>query len=213
MPQNLPPDPTARVNQANAAAPMQPVRNGFINSMRVYPSSMGALSGLCRRRADHRHRASAREQLVGQSRRRRRQCAGSSATPRADRGQRARSYPGKAHPRRPDDKLVINTNMSHLSHGASIDREDLYGVGLLAVSARTSSLRCAVRTPGAGGPAGRERHRSSVNFRYDDRGDRAPWRPLRAFDDGRQVFIEFPRGIGQGEMPPLFVVGPGGQHL
>ena len=41
-------------------------------------------------------------------------------------------------------------------------------------------------------------------------GDSAPWRPLRAFDDGRQVFIEFPRGIGQGEMPPLFVVGPEG---
>jgi type IV secretion system protein VirB9 len=41
-------------------------------------------------------------------------------------------------------------------------------------------------------------------------GDRAPWRPLRAFDDGSQVFIEFPRGIAQGEMPPLFVVGPEG---
>jgi P-type conjugative transfer protein TrbG len=51
---------------------------------------------------------------------------------------------------------------------------------------------------------------SRVNFRYDVSGDRAPWRPLRAFDDGRQVFIEFPRGIGQGEMPPLFVVGPEG---
>ena len=43
-------------------------------------------------------------------------------------------------------------------------------------------------------------------------GDRAPWRPLRAFDDGKQVFIEFPRGIGQGEMPPLFVVGPEGER-
>ena len=49
-----------------------------------------------------------------------------------------------------------------------------------------------------------------VNFRYEVTGDRAPWRPLRAFDDGKQVFIEFPRGIGQGEMPPLFVVGPEG---
>jgi hypothetical protein len=38
-----------------------------------------------------------------------------------------------------------------------------------------------------------------------------PWRPLRTFDDGRQVFIEFPAGIGQGEMPPLFVVGPAGE--
>jgi type IV secretory pathway VirB9-like protein len=51
---------------------------------------------------------------------------------------------------------------------------------------------------------------ANVNFRYAIEGDRAPWRPLRAFDDGRQVFIEFPRGIGQGEMPPLFVVGPEG---
>ena len=37
------------------------------------------------------------------------------------------------------------------------------------------------------------------------------WRPLRAFDDGRQVFIEFPSGIGQGDMPPLFVIGPSGK--
>lgn len=27
---------------------------------------------------------------------------------------------------------------------------------------------------------------SRVNFRYSIDGDRAPWRPLRAFDDGRQ---------------------------
>jgi type IV secretion system protein VirB9 len=51
---------------------------------------------------------------------------------------------------------------------------------------------------------------ASINFRYAIEGARAPWRPLRAYDDGRQVFIEFPRGISQGEMPPLFVVGPEG---
>jgi P-type conjugative transfer protein TrbG len=50
----------------------------------------------------------------------------------------------------------------------------------------------------------------ALNFRYNIEGDNPPWRPLRAFDDGRQVFIEFPRGIGQGEMPPLWVVGPAG---
>ena len=26
-------------------------------------------------------------------------------------------------------------------------------------------------------------------------------------DNGRQVFIQFPAGIGQGEMPPLIVIG------
>jgi type IV secretion system protein TrbG len=34
---------------------------------------------------------------------------------------------------------------------------------------------------------------------------------VRIFDDGRQVFIEFPETIVQGEMPPLFVIGAGGE--
>ncbi len=38
-----PTDPAARVNQANAAARIQPIRNGFINSMQVYPFTQGAL--------------------------------------------------------------------------------------------------------------------------------------------------------------------------
>ena len=37
---------------------------------------------------------------------------------------------------------------------------------------------------------------------------------MRAFDDGRQVFIEFPSGIRRGEMPPLWVIGAeGGAEL
>jgi type IV secretion system protein VirB9 len=51
----------------------------------------------------------------------------------------------------------------------------------------------------------------SLNFRYRLEGDNPAWRPLRAFDDGRQVFIEFPSGIAQGEMPPLWVIGPQGE--
>lgn len=38
-----PSNPTARVNQANEAARVQPVRDGFINSMQVYPWTQGAL--------------------------------------------------------------------------------------------------------------------------------------------------------------------------
>jgi type IV secretion system protein VirB9 len=51
---------------------------------------------------------------------------------------------------------------------------------------------------------------NALNFRYRIDGSPAAWRPLRAFDDGRQVFIEFPSGIAQGEMPPLWVIGPDG---
>ena len=41
--------------------------------------------------------------------------------------------------------------------------------------------------------------------------DNPPWRPLRAFDDGKKVYIAFPRGIAQGEMPPFFIIGREGK--
>jgi len=49
-----------------------------------------------------------------------------------------------------------------------------------------------------------------LDFSYTIRGDKPVWRPLRAFDDGRQVYIEFPATLGQGEAPPLFVTGEDG---
>jgi type IV secretion system protein VirB9 len=47
-------------------------------------------------------------------------------------------------------------------------------------------------------------------FRYEITGDTPPWRPLRAFDDGERVYIQFPAGITQGELPPVFVIGVAG---
>ena len=34
---------------------------------------------------------------------------------------------------------------------------------------------------------------------------------MRAFDEGRKVYVKFPRGIAQGETPPLFVIGASGE--
>lgn len=51
----------------------------------------------------------------------------------------------------------------------------------------------------------------ALNFNYRIEGDRPPWRPVRAFDDGQQVFIEFSPTLAQGEAPPLFVTGAGGR--
>jgi type IV secretion system protein TrbG len=50
-----------------------------------------------------------------------------------------------------------------------------------------------------------------LNFDYRIEGDDVPWRPVRAFDDGRQVFIQFPASLAQGEAPPLFVTGASGR--
>jgi len=50
-----------------------------------------------------------------------------------------------------------------------------------------------------------------LNFNYAITGDRPAWRPIRAFDDGRQTFLEFPPSLAVGEAPPLFVVGDNGE--
>lgn len=52
---------------------------------------------------------------------------------------------------------------------------------------------------------------TALDFAYSIEGDDPPWRPLRAFDDGRQVYIEFPPDLGKWTAPPLFVVGPDGK--
>lgn len=76
---------------------------------------------------------------------------------------------------------------------------------LLAIKRAAASVReQAVGSSGAVDVA-------SFNFGYRIRGDRAAWRPLRAFDDGRQTFIEFAPSLSQGEAPPLFVTGEGGK--
>jgi type IV secretion system protein VirB9 len=51
----------------------------------------------------------------------------------------------------------------------------------------------------------------SLNFGYSIEGGDPRWRPIRAFDDGRQVFIELPSSLAEGEAPPLFVLGTSGR--
>ncbi|MFD0849532.1 P-type conjugative transfer protein TrbG [Sphingosinicella xenopeptidilytica] len=50
-----------------------------------------------------------------------------------------------------------------------------------------------------------------LNFDYVITGDTPAWRPVRAFDDGRQTFIAFAPDIAAGEAPPLFILGPDGE--
>jgi P-type conjugative transfer protein TrbG len=51
----------------------------------------------------------------------------------------------------------------------------------------------------------------ALHFNYEVSGDTPTWRPLRAFDDGRQTFIEFPPSLSVGEAPPLFLVDAKGE--
>jgi len=49
-----------------------------------------------------------------------------------------------------------------------------------------------------------------LHFDYAISGDKVAWRPLRAFDDGKQTYIELPAGLGATDAPPLFVIGAKG---
>lgn len=46
-----------------------------------------------------------------------------------------------------------------------------------------------------------------LNFGYEISGDHPTWRPIRAFDDGEKVYLQFPADIAQGNLPSLFMVG------
>ena len=50
-----------------------------------------------------------------------------------------------------------------------------------------------------------------LHFNYTISGDTPRWRPLRAFDDGRQTYIEFPASLAVDQAPPLFLVGAKGE--
>lgn len=50
----------------------------------------------------------------------------------------------------------------------------------------------------------------NIRFRYRLEGE-APWKPVRVFDDGAKVFIQFPPNLRQGEAPPLFVIDGSGK--
>ncbi len=207
-------DPRARIGAANVAARIEPVRDGFINAMQVYPWSDGALYQVYASPGQVTDIVLQEgEQLVG---------PGPVAAGDTVRWVIGDTVSGagatqRIHilvkPTRPDlsTNLVINTDRRtyHLELRAT-QRTWMASVSWTYPADQLIALRGQNAAAAAAAPVAAGVDIAALQFRYRIEGDRPPWRPLRAFDDGRQVFIEFPAGIGQGEMPPLFVIGAGG---
>jgi type IV secretion system protein VirB9 len=208
-------DPTVRIKQANAAARMQPARGGFVNAMQVYPFVDGALYQVY---ASPGHITDIAlqpgEQLVG---------AGPVAagdTVRWIIGDTTSGNGGgnQVHilvkPTRAEltTNLVINTDRRtyHMELRSTLSTY-MASVSWQFPQDQLIALRHENREAAATQPVATGVDLARINFRYDVSGDRVSWRPLRAFDDGKQVYIEFPHGIAEGEMPPLFVVGAEGK--
>ena len=203
-----------RVGAAMEAARMQPEPTGFVNAIQVYPYTEGALYQVYARPGQVTDIALQEgEALVG---------PGPVASGDTVRWMIGDTVSGigpaqRVHilvkPVRPDiaTNLVINTDRRtyHLElhanpavYMASVSwtyPQDL----LIALRARRAEAIGAV-------PAAAGIDLSTLSFGYAIDGDRPEWRPLRAFDDGTRVFIEFPERAAQGDLPPLFVIGAGG---
>lgn len=197
-----------RVENANAAARIEPRREGYYNAIQIFPWSEGALYQVYAAVGQITTIAlEPGESLTG---------AGPIAA-----GDTARWIIGdtasgsgptrRVHvlvkPTRPD----ISTNLV-----ITTDRR----IYMIELRARESLYMPAVAWAYPAPPAGQRQTvpaapvipaEAARNYRYGLQGDSPPWRPISVFDDGRRVYVVFPRGIVQGEMPPIFVLGSDGE--
>jgi P-type conjugative transfer protein TrbG len=211
-------NPRARVDQANGEARVQPTRVGYLNAIQVYPFSDGALYQVYAAPGEITDIAlEPGEQLVGSGP----VAAGDTVRWIVGDTESGSGPEKRTHilikPTRPDliSNLVINTDRRtyHLEL-RSDEKTYMASVSWAYPQDQLIALRHENAMAEAAAPVATGVDINALNFRYRIEGDTPPWRPLRAFDDGRQVFIEFPTGIRRGEMPPLWVIGlEGGGEL
>ncbi|QDX27024.1 P-type conjugative transfer protein TrbG [Sphingomonas suaedae] len=210
-----PADPKTRIGTANAAARMQPVRDGFLNAIQLYPWAEGALYQLYTAPGQVTDIALQEgEQLVGPG------PVAAGDTVRWIIGDTiSGSGPGqRVHilikPTRAGlfTNVVINTDRRtyHLEL-RSTPETYMASVSWTYPQDALIALAARSREAAAEAPVVPNIDIDALNFRYRIEGDRPSWRPLRAFDDGRQVFIDLPSNIGQSDLPPLFVAGAKGE--
>ena len=213
-PVSEPEDPRRRVGAANVAARVQPTRDGYVNAIQQYPWADGALYQVYAAPGQVTDIALQEgEQLVGPG------PVAAGDTVRwiigdtvSGAGPTARVHI-LAKPTRPDiaTNLIINTDRRtyHLELRATPSTwmasvSWTYPQDQL-IALRTAEIERARNTPLASGV-----DVTALNFGYRIDGDGPDWRPVRVFDDGRQIFIEFAEGVERTDMPPLFVTGDTG---
>jgi type IV secretion system protein VirB9 len=201
-------DPSDRIEIANEVARVQPRRAGYFNAVQVFPFSPGALYQIYTSPGQITDIAlEPGEQLTGSGP----LAAGDTVRWIVGDTESGNGDTRRVHimvkPTRPaiETNLVVNTDRrTYLIELRS--REKLYmpSVAWFYPEDRSGRSKALPLTPFI--PEMSERR-----YRYVIEGDKPPWRPVNAYDDGRKVYIEFSPGIGQGEMPPLFVLGQDGK--
>lgn len=198
--------PKARVEAANRAALQEPNGESYINAIQVYPYSKGALyrlyaapeevSDVALEPGEDLTAISAGDTtrwVVGDT------TSGSGT----DRTVHILVKPFAANLR---TNLVITTNRRSY-HLELQSTKDTYMAAISWNYPQDSLVSLDHRGSMRGIETDLSVSPENLHFNYAISGDDPPWRPVRAFDDGTHVYIEFPKAIDKGDAPPLFVIG------
>ncbi|MCW3148624.1 P-type conjugative transfer protein TrbG [Stutzerimonas stutzeri] len=206
-----PADEKRRVTQANREARMPPTREGYINAIQVWPYSEGALYQV--------YAAPGRVTVIGLQEGEELVTVAAGDTVRWIVGDTF-SGAGDAlrvsvlvKPIRSNLKtnLVITTSRrTYLIELTSTEKAWMASVSWNYPKDRMLALQRQARAAQVSAPVDAGLSLERIRFRYVISGSNPPWQPLRAFDDGEKVYIQFPSGIAQGELPPMFVIGAQG---
>ena len=204
-------DEKVRVSRANLEARVAPSREGYVNAIQVWPYADGALyqvytspgrvTVVALQEGEELVTVSAGDTVrwvVGDT------ASGAGASLRVN---------VLVKPTRTGLKtnLVITTNRRmYLLELSSTPQAWMASVSWDYPKDRMLALQKQAQQAQAAAPVDSGLSLEQIKFRYAITGDSPPWKPLRAFDDGQRVYIQFPGGIAQGELPPLFVIGPQG---
>ncbi|HIG21812.1 MAG TPA: P-type conjugative transfer protein TrbG [Henriciella marina] len=206
--------PHEAIDQANAASAIEPEAGGFVNAIQIYPYTIGALYQVY----------TAPEQVTDIALQPGEELMSVSA------GDTVRWVLGDTVSGSGDSEQV-HILVKPISHGLTtnliittskrtyhVEMKSFRETYMAAVSWRYPHEELMLRKSSKSASRARTRQPierglqiERLNFRYEIDGDEPHWRPLRAFDDGKKVFIQFPARLDQGEAPPLFVVGRNGE--
>lgn len=206
-----PADEKLRVSRANAEARIAPTREGYVNAIQVWPYADGALyqvytspgrvTVIALQQGEELVTVSAGDTvrwIVGDT------ASGAGATLRVNILVKPTRIGLKTN-------LVVTTSRrTYLLELSSTPQAWMASVSWDYPKDRMLALQKQAQQAQASAPVETGMTLEQIKFRYAVSGDSPSWKPLRAFDDGERVYIQFPGGIAQGELPPLFVIGPRG---
>lgn len=211
-----PPSPAElRVRAANRAATLEPATVGYLNAVQVYPYSDGAIYHVLTAPGKVTDIALQPGENLGAvaSGDTVRWVIGDTASGSGDTKQTHILV--KPFTAGLATNVVITTDRRtyHLSL-TSTDHTAMSALSWIYPADQLIALKAAADQARAAQPVASGLTVDQLHFGYVISGDHPAWRPLRAFDNGRQTYIEFPASLGVGEAPPLFLIdGKGAASL